>query len=71
MNDFGGIAGKRDSAFPVFLRNEMENLGQFREGLLGRCHERVAAGNRGDFGHPAIRVIAIEHNFVIFETHLL
>jgi hypothetical protein len=69
MHDFGRISRERRTRFAEFRLNKSEDLLQLRESLCSGGHQRVAACNRGDLGHPTRRLIAIEQHFVIVETH--
>ena len=71
MHDFGGVGWQRLTFLAVFRRNHFEHASHFRECFFSSRHEGVATRNRRHLGDPAFRLIPVEDDFVIVQSHLL
>jgi len=69
IHNRSAIRGQRQALLPVFGGNRFKHACKFGQCLFARRHKRVAPLNRGDFRHPAIRLIPIQHYLIIIETH--
>src|ERR1051326_2764538 len=68
MHDFGRVARERPTARTVLLFDYLEYLRELRNGLFRCRHQCVASRDRRDFGHPAVRLVAINDELVVVEA---
>src|SRR5436305_773922 len=69
MNDFGGVGGKWNSLFGVFVREHLEHVREFRQRRFTGGHERVAAGDSRNLSHPGAIFLAVQNRLVVFKLH--
>jgi hypothetical protein len=70
MDDFGAVARHWLSALAMLLLDDPKDFRQLRRSFFGCRHQRMASGKSGDFGHPAIGLVAVEHYFIVVEAHV-
>ena len=69
MHNFSRVARQSPTVRTVFVFNQAEYLGKFTHGRFSRRHERMASSDRGNLRYPAIRLIPVDHELVVVETH--
>ena len=69
MHDFGRILREGLAAVLILLCDQREHLFELGEGGLPSVHQRVAASESRDLGHPRAIVLSVEYDLVVIEAH--
>ena len=68
MQDFGGIRGQGIALLGVLFPNHLEYPCQFRDSLLSRWHQRIAAADRRYFRDPGTILLAVNHRAIVLQA---
>ena len=69
MHDFSRVLRQRHPAVPMLLGDQREHLRELGQGRLARVHQRVAAAEGRDLGHPGSIVLPVEYDLVVVKAH--
>jgi len=69
VNDFSCVARQRSTAGVVFFFDQPEDLGEFARCLLRSGHQCVASGDSRNLGNPTVRLVPIDDELVVVESH--
>src|SRR5580698_11527424 len=67
MNEFCGVGGKRQPCLAIFRLNHFEYVSRFDQRRFPCGHQGITAWHRRYFSYPAIRLVAVEHDLIVFE----
>src|SRR5665213_2014861 len=69
MHDFGSILWQRLTLFLVMCCDHLKDTLQFGERFFPSVHQGVATWDGWNFCDPAVGLVAIEHHFVVIQSH--
>ena len=69
MHDLSRVGWKPLALLLVLGGDEREELSQLSQRFLAGRHEGVTARNRRNLRDPTIRLVPVEHYFVVLERH--
>jgi hypothetical protein len=69
MNDLGGVDRERLVSLLVLLRNQSKYTRKFRKRFFASGHEGMAARYGWNLRNSTLRLVAVQHHFVVVEAH--
>ena len=61
--------GECHPAVQMLLRDQREDVFEFRKSCFAGIHKGVAASESRDFSHPGSVDLPVQHDFVVVESH--
>ena len=69
MDDFGGVRGKWQALFAIFLGNHLKDVAQLGQSCVAGRHQRVTARECWDFRDPCPVTLAVQNRPVVSQCH--